>query len=739
MTAPVQPTTTHMNRLCIYFYYDPEGIVDEYITDVIREMRKYCTELVAVCNGKLTENGRHALIEAGMTKIYKRKNIGFDVWAYKHALEMVGWKKLRTFDEVILMNFTIMGPVYPLSEMFETMDARRDLDFWGLTVHHGEPYDPWGVMPHGVIPEHLQSHFIAIRQTMLKSKALESYWANMRPITSYIEAIGYHEAIFTETFAKKGFRWASYIDTSDLGSITSYPLMFMPVEIIKNRRCPFFKRKAFFLPIEEYLGCTNGEGPRETLDFLAQVGYDTTKIFKNINRSCNQFDLRITTQQFYMPVPSTQSLLPPKEPKRLAIAAYVEDDYSLHLFLRYIAPLETVADVFLTVAERFKGDGTSALKKAATSYVIGTRKTHLEKALSLAKHYAVVGFASHFYMAPPGLPIRRHKILAQQAATLFGSPATTLDITSKLLATPHIGMYMSSRSQSLGPDSWSTWKDNTFKRVLSALRHLKVAKTLDSVKPPLAPVSGFCLIKSSVLRSIDYERSKLLAGTNDTILFNTFVHALPFLVQEAGTITGSVISPSAANEALAAYANSHISHLKKTSSENAVRRNKNYPKHFISNLYWDSGKGYTEKHKYSRLIPVKPETPIRVTFTASREAAALRFDPVEGVGAICKNARASINGKPIEITPTDALRYDDIDMFMTSDPQYYMQADILKGDHVVVEMDSLRVFSAADFLPITDGNDHYAGALREALCEMQQFYEARIKPANKTKLLRKRF
>ncbi len=38
-------------------------------------------------------------------------------------------EKLVKFDEMIMMNFTIMGPVYPLNEMFECMDA-KDLDFW---------------------------------------------------------------------------------------------------------------------------------------------------------------------------------------------------------------------------------------------------------------------------------------------------------------------------------------------------------------------------------------------------------------------------------------------------------------------------------------------------------------------------------------------------------------------------------------------------------------------------------
>ena len=36
---------------------------------------------------------------------------------------------------MIMMNFTIMGPIYPFEEMFKKMDS-KDLDFWGMTKHY---------------------------------------------------------------------------------------------------------------------------------------------------------------------------------------------------------------------------------------------------------------------------------------------------------------------------------------------------------------------------------------------------------------------------------------------------------------------------------------------------------------------------------------------------------------------------------------------------------------------------
>ena len=122
-----------VKRLIIYFIFDKNGIVDDYITYMLEDLKKNSTEIAVVCNGKLNVEGRKKLEKITST-IIVRENKGLDVWAYKTVLDYYGWEKLCSYDEVIMMNYTIMGPVYPLREMFETM-GQKDLDFWGITKY----------------------------------------------------------------------------------------------------------------------------------------------------------------------------------------------------------------------------------------------------------------------------------------------------------------------------------------------------------------------------------------------------------------------------------------------------------------------------------------------------------------------------------------------------------------------------------------------------------------------------
>ncbi len=130
------------NRLLIYFFYDKAGVVDDYIVYMLQKMKPNVKDIIFVSNGKMTEDSVKK-VEPLVNHIIQRKNEGMDVMAYKAAIDYAGYEKIREYDELIMMNFTIMGPVTSLEEMFETMDA-KDVDYWGLTLFHGCDGDPFG-------------------------------------------------------------------------------------------------------------------------------------------------------------------------------------------------------------------------------------------------------------------------------------------------------------------------------------------------------------------------------------------------------------------------------------------------------------------------------------------------------------------------------------------------------------------------------------------------------------------
>lgn len=335
-------------RLLIYFFYDKDGVVDRYIDYMLSDISKYTDDIIVVCNGKLQDEGKK-VFEQYTHNIIVRENVGFDVWAYKTALESVGFDKFPMYDEVIMMNFTIMGPLYSFSEMFDKMN-KEDLDFWGITLFHGVGFDPFGTVKYGYLPTHIQSHFIAVRSKMLASEEFKKYWSNMRMIKSYEEAIGYHEAIFTKTFADFGYDWGAYVDTRDEQGKCYCPIIMCPKSLVEEKRCPIFKRRSFFHDYKDMLEYTTGEATVELVDYIKNhLDYDINMIYENILRSDNQADIKRNMHHTYI-LPSEVDESSEIDISKLKIALVIHI-YFIDLIeycYRYALSMPENSDVYIT-------------------------------------------------------------------------------------------------------------------------------------------------------------------------------------------------------------------------------------------------------------------------------------------------------------------------------------------------------------------------------------------------------
>ena len=343
---------SNVNRLLIYFFYDADGIVDRYVPYMLEGLREHCTEIFVICNGKLTPEGRGKL-ENIADEVYVRENKGFDVWAYKTALEHYGWDKLAEYDEVIMMNYSLFGPLYPFNEMFKKMN-NKNVDFWGITMHHKVDYDCWNTCKYKYIPAHIQSSFLVIRQSLIKSIEYKKMWNEMPMINSYAESIGLYEAVFTKEFNEKGFKSDVYIDTSDLKDYTRYPLMMMSDEMIIHRRCPVMKVKSFSQNYYDILTDTIGNCTIDSFDYIKDnLTYDTDMIWEHVLRVYNMADIKKIMHLNYI-LPRDYLVCDYDKIKKCKLALMMHLYYAdlIDYCLNYAKSMPDGSDLIITVSSK---------------------------------------------------------------------------------------------------------------------------------------------------------------------------------------------------------------------------------------------------------------------------------------------------------------------------------------------------------------------------------------------------
>lgn len=333
----------HKQRLGIYCFYDKYGHAASFIKTFLDDLMDNLDDLVVVVNGQLSDQARQLFSEYTKT-IIVRENKGLDVAAYKQAILTLGWEKLESYDEVICLNDTVMGPVYPFREMFACMDC-KDVDFWGITAYAGETVDK------EQIPTHLQAYWHAYRRSLVSSPAFHEYWETMPLWKDYAEVTRKHEMTFTKHFTDLGFTWASYIDWRKYQGYSSYPLLYMPMQIVRDDRCPIFKRRSFFVDYSAYFDQTAGQPALDLYEYLRDhTDYDVDMIWDAILPSYDIDDIRKAMHLDYV-LPS-QAINPQTHDRPRS--AFIYHVYFMDLLedtCHYIASLPEETDLYITSTE----------------------------------------------------------------------------------------------------------------------------------------------------------------------------------------------------------------------------------------------------------------------------------------------------------------------------------------------------------------------------------------------------
>lgn len=695
------------NRLIIYFFYDKDGIVDEYVLYMLEALKGVSSEIVVVSNGQLEEKSREKINDLGPYLI-ERENEGFDVWAYKTAIDKYGWNKIAAFDEVVMMNFTIMGPVYPLDEMFDSMNA-RDLDFWGITMFHKyEKGDPFGTIDVGYIPDHIQSHFIAVRNNMLVSEPFHDYWDNMGAINDYRDAVGRHEAIFTKIFSEKGFLWDVYADMGD--GYNNHPILCATREMLENKRCPIFKRRSFMQDYNNILNDTIGQSAIETIDYIRNnTSYDVDMIWQNILRLENQADIKKNLQLNY--VLSTKSTNFDDNiinGKKVALVMHCYFDDLIEYCLSYAKSMPKSADIFITVpSEKNKVEVErifSELENNVKVIVIQNRGRDVSALLVATKSF-IMEYDYVCFMHDKKVTQLKPETIGYGFSykcfeNLLGSKNLVKNIIQVFEENPRLGM-LTPPPPNHG-DYYITlgleWGMN-FENTKDLADRLGVKVPIDEKKEPIAPLGTMFWFRPRAMKLLfdqdwEYEDFPKEPNNIDGTLLHAVERIYSYVVQQEGYYPAWIFSDKGADIEI-----TNLNHMLRTMNEvvfhegpgagrfedviNGLHCEFGYAGHKkvkmglnASSIYINSGKGFNESEKASIENDITGSDDIRFYHEINCPCREIRWDPGEGPNVTLSDLVISVkflDGKikqyRIYDTKINGIMINARCVFLTDDPQ----------------------------------------------------------------------
>lgn len=678
------------NRLAIYVFYDNNGIVDDYIPYFLTDLQKNIKDLIVICNGQISPEGYQCFQQFTDT-ILVRENIGLDAWAYKMGLDHVGWDGLKQYDEVLMINDTILGPVYPFAEMFTTMD-QRDLDFWGMTKHYRLSTNAFD-NEYGYTPEHLQTFFLACRRTMIQSEVFQEYWDNLPAIDSYKDAVGKHETYFTKYFYDKGFQYDAYVQTDDLKEYNPNPIFAEAYRIMVDRKCPVFKKKLFFMDYEHIIGSTNGDMVLSLYDYIDKsTNYDVNMILQTILRSKNEADVAKSLHMNYI-LPSTISkkseICKELQVHKTAAVFYVHEEKVMDRLYHYASNLPKEIDIYLLYGKselqeklqaEFQKDACHTITYVPVEQKGGEVFGFLMGMRDYVKQY-------EFICCAQNVEVLTHKYLSildgherRNLDNILGSEDYICNIIEKFIENPRLGIASPALPNhgyylhNMG-NEWGSLKE--YDQTISLAKELGINVPLQMDGDMMSPYGHcfWCRVEAlSVLLDFDWSKLELPMEEKKerSILLRAIENLYAPTAQQKGYYAVRIFTTESAR---VEYTNLYY-YLRKERSilDDSDTLN--------SSMFYAKEEEF-EQEKVLNVVTKRKKGPLELKYdfsTIDEEIRQLRFDPCEESGAI-------LQGVSITVIYEDETSYnvekqrihhngyemEDGYMFLHGDPQLFFE------------------------------------------------------------------
>ena len=339
------------SRIALYVFFDRDGIVEDYVVYQLQQLQTVTDKIVTICQGYVRDDNKERLEEVSNQVIY-RDNKGYDAGAWKDAiLNHVGWGEISKYDDLLLMNDSCFGPIYPFSEMFDDMDS-KDLDFWGVT-EHGKLKDAYGLTEDGIFHAHIQSYFICIDKKMHTSEVFREYWQSLKATNSFEESVTYFEVGFTHYFEKIGFSWDVYTDTKQYindGLKNHNPTAFWMHKLLIEQRNPLIKKKSMMGLLPVHMNRNNGNVARKTFDYITEnTQYDEEYIYRTILRLGKPRSIYELFHLDYF-LPETKNAVAANScKKKIALILHMDTNKFCEYCHDYLHFIPEYADLYITV------------------------------------------------------------------------------------------------------------------------------------------------------------------------------------------------------------------------------------------------------------------------------------------------------------------------------------------------------------------------------------------------------
>lgn len=150
-----------IKRICLFAGYNSNGIVEDYVCYYLQELSKI-SDVYYFADNKIQQEELEK-ITPYVKGAYGYHHGKYDFGSWQELINIISWEKLAEYDELILTNDSVFGPLYNFKDFIESIEKDKEWDLCGINTAYD--FHTW----------HLSSYFLIFRKSGFLSDTFKEH------------------------------------------------------------------------------------------------------------------------------------------------------------------------------------------------------------------------------------------------------------------------------------------------------------------------------------------------------------------------------------------------------------------------------------------------------------------------------------------------------------------------------------------------------------------------------------
>lgn len=163
-----------MKRICLFAGCDSKNIIHDYVVYYLKELSTI-SDVYYMADNDISEEEKSKIMPY-VKGAYGFNHKKYDFGSWQELIKIIGWEKILEYDELILANDSVFGPLYSMKDFFNKIEDDKEWDVCGIT----EECSVGKNQTQYIIENFLQSYFIVLKKYVFAQNFFKQFFKDYK-------------------------------------------------------------------------------------------------------------------------------------------------------------------------------------------------------------------------------------------------------------------------------------------------------------------------------------------------------------------------------------------------------------------------------------------------------------------------------------------------------------------------------------------------------------------------------